>query len=283
MLDIKIFHVDHGFSAVIDRHNYHTILFDVGSSARSDSDAWKYIAKRHYPKIDCLIVPGYVQEHLNGIPELLEHLSEQGIIVNQVIANPTLDIDSFPYLQEVYTWAKNPLVIAVKHHPECQRISQSIVIDDVDFTFFWNSQSTCRDLRDLSLVTFLVYEDINMILPSDLKTEGWQTLLKCDEFCERLKQVNIFVASNHGREDGYCPEVFDYCRPDIVIVSNEENRRISSAMLERYKIHAKGAPHGVCDRKVLTTHDNGTITVSKCLDRLRRVTSEPQGHEAWVV
>jgi beta-lactamase superfamily II metal-dependent hydrolase len=279
MLDVKVFDVDHGFSIVIDPHNHHAIVLDVGFNSRNGSGAWQYLLKHHYPVVDCLIVPAYVSEHLDGIPEFLEHLAESGITIQRFIANPTLALDQFPELQEISSWARNPLEVAAKHHPECQRISQSITISGVNFDFFWSSPQVCQDVRDLSLVTFLRYEDINMILPSDLKTAGWQTLLRCDEFRERLRQVNIFVASNHGREDGYCPEVFDDCKPDLVIVSNEGDYPLSTTMLERYERHAKGAPSGVCDRnvcdrRVLTTHDNGTITVSKCLDRLRQVTFE---------
>ena len=274
MLDVKIFDVDHGFSAVIDRHNHHAIVLDVGFNSRNGSGAWRYMLKHRCSTVDCLIVPAYVPEHLDSTPELLEHFAESGITVQRVVANPTLAPEQFPELQELSSWARNPLEVVSRHHPECQHISQSITIDGIDFVFFWSSSEISQDLHDLSLVTFLSYEDIQMILPSDLKTAGWQTLLQCDEFCERLRQVNIFVASNHGRDDGYCAEVFDYCKPDLVIVSNEADRTLSPIMLERYKRHAKGAPDGVCDRKVLTTYDSGTITVSKCLDRLRQVTSE---------
>lgn len=292
MLDIKIFDVDHGFSAAIDRHHHHTILLDVGSNSRNGFGPWQYVLKRHCSSVDCLIVPAYIQEHLDGIPDFLEHLSEAGITVNRLVANPTLKMGQFPDLQEISSWAHNPLALVAKHHPECQRISQSITIDDIDFSFFWNTPDSCEDVRDLSLVTFLEYEDINMVLPSDLKTEGWKTLLKCDDFRARLRRVNLFVASNHGQEDGYCAEVFDYCRPELILVSNEANRRLSPTMLERYKTHAKGAPEGVVQgrgslfdqyRKVLTTYDNGTITISKCLDRLRQITTEPQSYESWAV
>lgn len=283
MLDIKIFDVDHGFSAAIDCYNHKTILLDVGFNSRNGFSPWQRILKQKCHAVDCLIMPVYVQEHLEGIPELFEHLLAAGININQVILNPTLRTDEFPLLQGTLSWSRNPLAVTAKLHPECRRVSQSMKIDDIDFVFFWNAQETCQDLRDLSLVTFLSYEDINIILPSDLKTDGWHTLLQCEDFCQRLRQVNIFVAANHGHEDGYCPEVFNYCRPDVVIVSNEACQCLSSVMLERYKNHAKGAPNGVCDRKVLTTHENGTITISKCLDRLRQITSEPQRYEARVI
>jgi len=240
MLDIKIFDVDHGFSAAIDRHDRHTILLDVGSNSRNGFGSWRHVLQRHCSSIDCLIVPAYIQEHLDGIPDFLEHLSEAGVTINRLIANPTLKVDELPDLQEISSWAHNPLALFAKHHPECQRISQSITIDDIGFGFFWNTSDTCQDARDLSLVTFLEYEDINMVLPSDLKTEGWKTLLKCDDFRARLQQVNFFVASNHGLEDGYCAEVFDYCRPELILVSSKQIDEFPQPCWSDIKIMLKG-------------------------------------------
>lgn len=280
MLEVKIFDVDHGFCAMIDRHDNHVTLIDVGFDSRSGFSPWQYILRRHYPVIDCLVLPSYVQDHLDGIPDVLDHFLESGISVHQVVANPTLAIKNFPSLQSASLWARNPLTENARLHPECQRISQVLKIDDTELIFFWNSPESCQDLRDLSIVTFFSYKDINIVLPSDLKTEGWRTLLRCSDFCERLRRVNIFVASNHGQESGYCSEVFDYCNPELVIVSSEGNQPASAAVLNQYKFHAKGSPDGVCDRKVLTTYDKGTITISKCLDRLRQVTTEIRSYRS---
>jgi len=289
MLDIKIFDVDHGFSAAINLHDHHVILLDVGSNLRNGFASWQYAIEQNCSTIDCLILPAYIREHLDGIPDVLDHLSEAGITVDRLVTNPTLNVEQFPDLQEVSSWAHNPLALAASHHPECPRVSHSLTIDDIHFFFFWNTSETCQDVRDLSLVTFLEYEDINIILPSDLKTNGWKTLLKYEEFRAKLRRVNLFVASNHGQEDGYCSEVFDYCRPELILISNEGNQRSLPNLLDRYKTHAKGAAKGVLNsqgsvadqyHKVLTTHDNGTIAISKCLDRLRQVTTEPQRSES---
>lgn len=39
-------------------------------------------------------------------------------------------------------------------------------------------------------------------------------MLKNADFRQRLAEVNVFVASHHGRENGYCEEVFQYCKPE---------------------------------------------------------------------
>lgn len=59
-----------------------------------------------------------------------------------------------------------------------------------------------------------------MIFPGDLEREGWVALLRKPEFHNELRRVNVFVASYDGRDDGYCKEVFDFCKPRVIIVSD---------------------------------------------------------------
>lgn len=292
MLDIHIFDVDRGFCAAIDRFNHHSILIDTGFNTRTGFSPWQHLLKRQCRTIDCLVVPAYSPDHLAGIQPLLDHCLEHGLNINLLVANPTVDAEQFPELKAASLWAKNSLDVTTKMHPECQKISQHMKVDDVDLSFFWNAQDTYQASHDLSLVTFVSYDDIEIVFPSNLTVAGWQALLQCEDFRTHLRRVNTFVASNHGDESGYCPEVFNYCRPDVVLISNQENQQVSPAMLNQYKIHAKGASDGVCDgqraaldghRKVLTTYDNGTITISKCLDRVRHITAKSLAHQVEAI
>jgi beta-lactamase superfamily II metal-dependent hydrolase len=279
MLDIKIFNVDRGFCAAIDRHDRHAILIDSGYNSRTGFRPSQYILQQHFSTLDCLIVPAYTEDHLAGIPDLLNQCLEHGLPVNFCVSNPSINSEQFPGLKSANRRLGNALTFTTELHPECEKISQTMTIDEVSLSFFWNNDRDFQELHNLSLVTFLSYRDINMIFPSDLETEGWRALLKCNDFRDRLRRVNIFVASNHGREDGYCPEVFDYCRPELIIISNESHQRISPLMLDRYKSHSKGSSFGVCEKKLLTTYDDGTITISKYLDRLRQVTTQSKASQ----
>jgi hypothetical protein len=75
--------------------------------------------------------------------------------------------------------------------------------------------------NNLSLVTFLHYRDIHMIIPGDLEEVGWQRLLRDPNFVADLRTVNVFVAPHHGRQSGYNAEVFRHCRPKIIIISDD--------------------------------------------------------------
>ena len=71
----------------------------------------------------------------------------------------------------------------------------------------------------------------------------------------------MLVASHHGRESGYTPEVFDYCKPEIVIISDESMQYDTQET--NYSQHASGIPTYLGGRrKVYTTRNDGKITLS---------------------
>ncbi|RMG10228.1 MAG: hypothetical protein D6728_11115 [Cyanobacteria bacterium J055] len=273
MLEIEIFNVEQGFCAAINLGEHHSILIDSGENSSTGFKASNYLLQHHCRSLDCLVLATYTEDHLLGISDLVRE-SFGHIPINFLVANPSIEPDQFPGLDKALRRFGNALTMATDWHPECGKISQTLTVQDITLTFFWNNYPDFKDAHNLSLVTFLSYRDINIIFPSDQQVEGWRSLLKCDDFCDRLRRVNMFVAADHGREEGYCPEVFDFCRPELIIVSNESNQRISPQILNQYQKHSKGSHYGICDQKVLTTYDNGTITISKVLDRLRQVTTQ---------
>lgn len=75
------------------------------------------------------------------------------------------------------------------------------------------------------------------------------------------------MASHHGRESGYCEAVFDYCKPHIIIISDEEIQYDTQDV--DYKSHASGLPwnNSTETRYVLTTRSDGMITITKTIGK----------------
>jgi hypothetical protein len=96
-----------------------------------------------------------------------------------------------------------------------------------------------------------------------MEKAGWLALLQDPDFRERLQSVNVFIASHHGRESGYCEEVFNCCQPDIIIISDKEI--VHETQKHDYTKHASGITWngGLQRRYVLTTRLDGTITITK--------------------
>lgn len=272
MIDIKIFKVEQGFCAGIEISNRHTILIDCGYGKQFHPS--QYIWKRHCNYLDYLVLPAYTQDHLAGFPDLVNQCSQHDIPIHFLVFNPTVHPEQLSDLTHLPLPLTNSLQTATN--------SQNIEIDGLKLSFFWNQYPNCRSNHDLSLVTFIQYRDINMILPSDVDHDGWESLLGESNFRQKLDKVNVFVASDHGQEEGYCHDVFRYCHPEVILVSNKENQSLSARMMEQYQSLAKGAPFGISDKKVLTTYEEGTISVSKCLDGLRQITTERQNKQRLV-
>ena len=92
---------------------------------------------------------------------------------------------------------------------------------NVSFKIFHCTYPTdFEDTNNLSLVTFLNTPMGKFVIPGDVEKPAWETLLKKADFRRQLEEANVFVASHHGRTSGYCRDVFDYCRPVVVIFSD---------------------------------------------------------------
>lgn len=120
-------------------------------------------------------------------------------------------------------------------------------------------------VNNLSIVTFARYQGWTMIFPGDLERTGWLKLLENTEFQDWLSRTDIFIASHHGRWAGYCPEVFEICKPKLTIISDKSSSETSETGL--YSLVSQGLPvrdrRGKIEiRKALTTRVDGAIFVS---------------------
>ena len=131
---------------------------------------------------------------------------------------------------------------------------------NVDFRMFHCTYPTnFRDTNNLSLITFLETPMCNVIIPGDIEKPGWETLLNNQDFCNRLRKTNVFIASHHGRISGYCKKVFNYCSPSVVIFSDGPKKYATQEETDTYAAHASGTNFNGRTRYVLTTRNDGTI------------------------
>ena len=124
---------------------------------------------------------------------------------------------------------------------------------------FHNNYPSFEDTNNLSLLIFLDIGDLSFVLPGDLEQPGWVELLKNPYVHTLLGRVNIFVASHHGRESGYCREVFNHCSPQFVIMSDGPVQYDTQEMANMYGQHASGGLFNGQTRKVLTTRNDGSL------------------------
>ncbi len=103
---------------------------------------------------------------------------------------------------------------------------------------------------------------VRIVFPGDLTVAAWKKFLMNSTFCDLLRRVNIFVAPHHGREDGYAPEVFKICKPDIIIISDKSIMHDTQKV--NYSQHTSGILWNGSDiKKSLTTRSDGAIHIQK--------------------
>jgi beta-lactamase superfamily II metal-dependent hydrolase len=130
-------------------------------------------------------------------------------------------------------------------------------------TTFWNPFPTFTGTNDLSLVVFIKYSNFKILFPGDLEKAGWRELLKRPDFCAELRGTDVLVASHHGRESGYCPDIFDYFTPSAVVISDKPIEHETQGTVPDYRrvVRTQGVRVRTTgrDRHVLTTRRDGWI------------------------
>ena len=266
---VKIFNVEHGFCALITEPNGNTIMMDCGST-NVPLYGWTpgaHLRAQGINFLNELVVSHADEDHLSG----LESLEESGVSIGWIDHNPTLTPDiirtlkpNTPGLQtESYLSKLSVQNILSTSAGLLRSTPHQHQVDVENFWCIYDRNSSIQNLNDLSLVRFVSYGGLNLIFPGDLEEEGWQALLTHSDFRTRLSNINVFIASHHGRRNGYCAEIFEYFNPEIIIFSDGGIQHDTQKTAGLYGNHARGLTfkNGV-PRKVLTTRNNGIITLA---------------------
>ena len=241
-------------------HSEYCTLIDCGNT--SDFEPIDFIIKKGYIKNELpnLIVTNYDHDHFSGLPYL-----RSKVYVKSVHFAPNLTSTEIKNFKDEQTEALNHLVYVKDAY------TQSMP----DFSPPYNKRifhlhkehfEGDHDTNNLSQVVFFEQFGTVVCISCDLEEKGWKLLLAAQPDIKNwLRKTNIFIASHHGRKNGYYPALFDYCSPDCIIISDKgivhETQRNMSSL---YGTHIKRAGITFNDtnaRKVLTTRDDGHIWI----------------------
>ncbi|MGX1322121.1 beta-lactamase superfamily II metal-dependent hydrolase [Bradyrhizobium sp. USDA 377] len=265
---LRIWDVEHGACAML----HHTLNGVAGRLAMIDSGDthdWtpadfitRNLARR---RLDYLFITNADQDHMSG----LQGLWDAGIEVPVMHHNPTFGPQAF----EAVKRQSGPLT------RDAQRYMQNIgtFTAPIDYPFntnmggitatmFYNAWPVFQKTNDLSLVVFIKYGPFGILFPGDLEGPGWRNHLLNPSFRAMLADVDVLVASHHGRDNGYCEDVFAYCHPMAVVMSDKAIVHDTQNMIQAYRSQVvKRNPNGVLvrtsglNRRVLTTRKDGWI------------------------
>ena len=116
----------------------------------------------------------------------------------------------------------------------------------------------------LSQMVFIDFGSSKICVAGDLEKPAWEKILKRQEVRDHLSKVNVLIAPHHGRENGYHEAIFQYCSPEVIVISDKDIMHdTQNGMAQRYSKHVRGAGIGFNGswRKVLTTRSDGHILI----------------------
>jgi beta-lactamase superfamily II metal-dependent hydrolase len=257
---LEIFDVEHGACALITTSNGKHVMIDCGHNSTTGWKPSTELIARGIWSLDQLIVSNYDEDHVSAFPDLAALIQIRVLARNGSVSTALLRTlkseDGMDkgiahlchYIDNVFN--SGPPGLADNDY------------GDTSFTFFRNTPSIppfgFDDENNLSLVTFVTCGAHRFIFPGDMEKAGWRALLQNPLFRVYLNGVTNFVASHHGRENGYLEEAMMLC-PYIqaVIISDQKMGLQSQETLNDYRKHAKGFWINRGERRVLTTRRDG--------------------------
>ncbi len=251
-MKFEILNVEHGFAAYAIAEDNSVLLFDCGYSSTCCPS--EHLWRQGIRVIRQLFVTNYDEDHIADLPVLRRCFEIETITRNRSVNSDQLrNMKTYPISN-----AMQVLLEMIDNYTGEVLIGQ-FQSTGIQVQTFYNAYPLFEDTNNLSLLVFLNIGGVSFLLPGDLERAGWLELLKNSDVCRLLRGVDVFVASHHGRESGYCREVFDYCVPQFVIMSDGPVQYDTQEMAGVYGQHAIGGLFGNQKRKVLTTRKDGSL------------------------
>lgn len=236
--------------------NGNVMLWDCGH--KDDYRPSSFLPSLNITHVDYFFVTNYDEDHISDLPNL-----RRDVCLRSMYRNKSISADQLRALKlegGPISPAMESMIDMIQSYTDGP-LSPAPDFPGVRFKIFCNPFSDeFSDTNNISLVTFLECGDTKFIIPGDLEKKGWLALLQKRDFHNELSIVNVFIASHHGRDDGYCPEVFNVCSPDVIIFSDSNIKHATQEMSNIYANHANGVIFTGTTRYVLSTRNDGSLT-----------------------
>jgi beta-lactamase superfamily II metal-dependent hydrolase len=256
-MTVDFFDVGHGNCTMITAPNGKTMMIDCGHSQRRPWYPSEHFAGQ---TIEFLVVTNFDEDHVSDFPGVIDRC-----FINAFYWNTSITPNDLLYVKD-----DSPLGKGIEALHEVMVANQDYSswnyfpdLGPIERTHFFNRYpSSFDDANNLSVVTFISYAGHKFVFPGDLEEAGWLSLLKRPGFAEELKDVNVFVASHHGRKSGCCAEVFDHCNPRIVVMSDRNKAFDTQETVPWYASRVSGVDWLGAKRYVYTTRNYGDIRIT---------------------
>ena len=259
ILRMNVCDVGHGDCIHVATPRDKNVLLDCGGKGNTSASSW--LEALGVERLDCLLISHPHIDHIRDIVSIDERFCPGTLVRNKIITREKIKEANKDVFDDNKDIIEKYLEMNQKYNapaPPADDVA-STEWDGHAYIKCFSIKSYDMDLNNLSLTSFIRCGAHTILHAGDLEEEGWNELLKREDFCDRLSDTTVFVASHHGRESGFCRDVFDLLHPKITIVSDGRFR--DSSATDRYYEVTEGVMLNGKERRVLTTRNDKTITV----------------------
>lgn len=254
--------VGHGSCAFLEADNSNLMLFDCGHKPDTEVRPSNYLKSLGHTSVEKLFISNYDQDHVSDLPNLRSVMKIRSLHRNKSINSRDLRSLKMRQAGEI-SLAMNSMLDMI-HTYTGGALDPAPEFPGVSYHTYHNNHpfGDGSDSNNISLVTFLTVKGTTILLPGDVERAGWLQLLQNPYFAKRIATVDIFIASHHGRENGYCEELFAQygCRPDVFVFSDSPVQHATQEISAAYARWANGIQFNGQYRSVLTTRNDGSLT-----------------------
>ena len=247
--------MEHGACASVHTPSGHLILLDCGHNSTTNWRPSSWLASQGV-RPELLIVSNLDEDHVSDLRNV-----DRLCAPNRFYTNSTIPPD-FVVREKSAGGGMGQGISAAVSYMRSAVVPAPPINFGLELYRFEHPYPLFTDFNNLSVVTFFFYAGHGIIFPGDIEQRAWRVFLANAEFRQCLSRVNLFVASHHGRQNGFEPTVFDHCRPEIVLVSDKSVSHGTQLTSGRYGAYARGVMFGRTRRDVLTTRNDGAISIS---------------------
>ena len=257
-MDIRIFDVEHGGCALVTADTGARILIDCGHNGTTGWRPSKYLCQLGVRHLEKLIITNYDEDHASDLANLVEAVS-----IGVLVSNPSVNAAQLRQLKRHGGIGSGIDALADMK----SRYTASIIGDGADFgnlsmQLFCNKYPTdFDDENNLNLVVIIKTYGMTICFPGDMEVQGWDNLLRNPAFVNAMGEVNVFVASHHGRVNGGSGQLFSQTglNPAITVISDSGIEYATQETVAWYRNRTKGIMLNGENRHVLTTRRDGRV------------------------
>jgi beta-lactamase superfamily II metal-dependent hydrolase len=265
-MQIRIFDVEHGGCALVTADTGARILIDCGHNGTTGWRPSIYLRQLGVRHLEKLIVTNYDEDHASDLANLVKIVS-----IGVLVSNPSVTSGQLRQLKR--RGGIGPGIDALADMKSRYTVSVSGAganFGNLTTTLFWNRYPTeFEDENNLSLVVILRAHGLTICFPGDIEISGWKNLLRNPAFVQAIGEVNVLVASHHGRESGCSAQLFSRTglNPAIVVISDSGIEHATQQTVTWYATRARGIVLNGQTRRVLTTRSDGRVLLEALPDR----------------